>query len=102
MRYILFISKENQEDNENSILYTIFQYLDYLGFYIEPDMVMDSSSKKFSPMIQTETDDIYLGETECIRFLSWQTNIIHLRDKSMDFVKRYPNYIKRNIKRNLN
>ena len=94
MKYILFINAD-----EDSDLYDIFIYLDKLDFDLQPEKILyEFEDVVNSPTIYTENNDIYIGETECIRFLSWQTNIMHLRDKSKDFVKRHPNYIMRSIK----
>lgn len=97
MKYVLY----NCNNNNISIKY-ILAYLDYLGYELEPDYIYESIFNVDvdvdvlqAPSICTYENNVYIGETECVKFYTEMTNITHLKDKAYEFNKYYSRYPKK-------
>lgn len=83
--YILYYTETT------NIIEDIIFYLSSLKYSLQPTFthripISEYDNNKY-PIIVSEK--IYYGESECIRFLTEQSCIIHLKDKAVDFKNRY-------------
>ena len=93
MQYILYNPSNNRS------IYTILKYLDYREYNLDPHIICDSlidSDIVETPSIYViNNNEWYIGETQCVKFYSDSTLIMHLKDKAETFDKHSPSYPRR-------
>lgn len=93
MKYILY------DPSNNRSIYKILKYLDYRKYNLEPHTICNSiidSDIINSPSIYViDNNKWYTGETECVKFYSDFTLIMHLKDKAETFDRYSPSYPRR-------
>ena len=84
MTYILYYTKNTKKQ-----MYNIIEYLNSLKYNINPiyeyEILQQNTQNLQLPIIIHE--HVYHGYTECVRFFTEQSCIIHLQDKANEFIK---------------